>query len=184
MLKKKLLKRAGVIVLTMAMILSLASCGKDKETDGQGSGNGSSVEAEQYGGKEYVYAASFMKLDYTDWMDSSVIVDNTLFFASGKYDNATQKYTQGIYKADLSEGKVEAKPTNYLMVSGPDDTESKNLMGLAVLSDKTMMITETMYAEDGSRFFLTHLDENGDETSSKEITENVALDDVDYSYPY
>ena len=184
MLKKKLLKRAGVIVLTMAMILSLASCGKDKEADGQGSGNGSSVEAEQYGGKEYVYAASFMKLDFTDWMDSSVIVDNTLFFASGKYDNATKKYTHGIYKADLSEGKVEAKPTNYLMVSGPDDTESKNLMGLAVLSDKTMMITETIYGEDGSKFFLTHLDENGDEISSKEITEDVALDDVDYSYPY
>ena len=54
----------------------------------------------------FVYAASFMDIDYTGYLDGGHIRDNNYYFLGGDYNETTQIYTQTLFKTDLTASRT------------------------------------------------------------------------------
>ena len=183
MRKQKFFTKALAMVLASAMILSLAACGGKDGKDGENK-SGAATEAEQYGGKEFVYAASFMDIDYTGYLDNGHIKDNYYYFLGGDYNEATQTYTQTLYKMDLTAGKIAPEEAGLKTSAGINDTEAWFANDFAILSDGSLVVQQRKSSMNGDDLenWLVHIDADGNEISKKDITEDIKVEGVDYSY--
>lgn len=183
MKKQKFFAKALAMVLSSAMILSLAACGGKDGKDGENK-PGATTEAEQYGGKEFVYAASFMDVDYTGYLDYGHIKDNMFYFLGGSYNEASQTYAQTLYKMDLTAGKIVPEEAGFKQSMGMNDEETWFANDFAVLSDGSIVLLERGNSRSGEELGsrLVFIDAQGNETNQKDITEETKVEGAEYSY--
>lgn len=178
---KKRIERFVAMLLCFGIIAGLCACGgTDKAM------NTKKVEVEQYSGKEFVYVPSYVTLNDNGYIADVVINNGRAYFSSAIYSTSNSQAVQKIRYIDLDDSNLECKDTAFVSEYRYEDTDYQYLVALAAMSDGKLVVTlgEASSTEADEKYYLVFLDEEGNELNRVDITQDIKLEDVDFSYPY
>lgn len=178
-MKSKRINRLIAGALGLGMILGLCACGGD----GNGN-NGQTAQIEQYAGKEFVYAPSFVDLSESGYIDNLVVSNDRAYFFSSSYGNSD--LVQKLKYIELNDSSLNPKDTEFVIYNSMEQGTAEYCLAMNAMSNGNIIVTlcETSDLETVDKDYIVILDENGVEQSRYDITDDITVEDVEYSYPY
>lgn len=154
--KNRICRRVLVLVLTAAMVLSMAACGSSSE-------GGTSA-------KEWIWVPEFLTIDdeNVSYYDMQLVGDG-LYYVSYDWDEETQKSSQSLCRYSLTDGSVTKTP-----LKGREE-ENYNLNCTVVNEDGSLYGVLNIYNEDytQSQTSLCRFDAQGNEVFNQDIADLV-----------
>ncbi len=167
----------SLMALSAVLVGSLSACGGEKKEQDEAQGSTSAVTA-----PEYIYVPEFTDLGSENTFYDSKVIDGALYYLSGRMDEETGEWVQGLFRRPLEGGEESEIPLQL-----EEGSSGINYWDVALDGTVCIMTQDYQYDEatqtGTSTYALVKLDSEGSPLFTTDITDALTKNG-EQLYPY